>query len=252
MDSTDPDYGRRVIVRPWRWYEMWARQLGEHHRATGVALKLRSGEHIVAAVLSAHLEEMPTEVDAAGGVDLVFGSPPTAAVEIKSLAGAWREHEARVELGGTHEVVAQSWRLMMPALEAAAQKAARQLASKLGPPSGHELKRYAVVFAFAFDFLAVEWANGGPLGSPELPPFGPVEADFVLVVYHPGLVQLWDVAQQRWTTLLAQVEPADVERRVLGPQLDTHHIEEAYLDGAGIGLGDSPFWGAVDSGIIGR
>jgi hypothetical protein len=104
--------GRRVVAT---WYRtLWwavdemAEQLAPEQLRQ---LRVRAGEHLAAILTSAFLHTAPARVDTTGGVDLWFDLPETldrkaeiiparassAAFEIKSLPGEFREVDAGID-----------------------------------------------------------------------------------------------------------------------------------------------------------
>lgn len=131
-------------------------------------LKVRSGEHIAAILLTA-LHSLPVAVDEDGGVDLVFerasaqeawpfGDLVRAAVEVKSLPGKWRKHEYNMRLGDTFHLEIQN---AVEILELGSKKimeAAQALQHKVGPSS---TSRNAFMIIHPMDGLALELVTGG-------------------------------------------------------------------------------------------
>lgn len=171
-------------------------------------LKVRSGEHIAAILLTA-LCSLPAAVDEAGGVDLMFerssaapGSWPfgallRAAVEVKSLPGKWRKAEYTMKLGDTYQVKIQN---AVEILELGSKKimeAAEALRNKVGSSAA---SRNAFMIIHPMDGLALELVSGGPVIGHLLPALKEHAAlDYLWVYWYPGLLSKWSRQDHNWT-----------------------------------------------------
>lgn len=169
-----------------------ARQLA--HMQGAEKLKVRSGEHIAAILLTA-LHSLPVAVDEDGGVDLVFersgaqgawpfGDSVTAAVEVKSLPGKWRKHEYNVRLGDSYQIEIQN---AVEILELASKKimeAADALQHKVGSSA---TSKNVFMIIHPMDGLALELISGGPVIGHLLPALSErVALDCLWVYWYPG------------------------------------------------------------------
>jgi hypothetical protein len=220
-----------------------ARQLAQMQGAE--KLKVRSGEHIAAILLTA-LHSLPVGVDEDGGVDLVFerGSAQTrawpfgeslrAAVEVKSLPGKWRKHEYNMRLGDTYQVKIQN---AFEILELGSKKiieAAEALQHKVGSSS---TSRNAFMIIHPMDALATELISGGPVIGHLLPALNEhVALDYLWVYWYPGLLSKWSRKDRSWTDyLFAETRPNE------SPAEDDIEVaEDVFLEGIGW-TGGSPW-----------
>lgn len=208
-------------------------------------LKVRSGEHIAAILLTA-LHSLPVAVDEDGGVDLVFErssaqTPPwpfgeslSAAVEVKSLPGKWRKHEYTMRLGDTYQVKIQN---ALEILELGSKKiteASEALRHKVGS-SG--VSRNAFLIIHPMDGFASELITGGPVIGHLLPALDErVPLDSLWVFWYPGLLSKWSRMERHWTDyLFAETSPNDPSR---GDAIEA--AEDIFLEGIGW-TGGSPW-----------
>jgi hypothetical protein len=207
-------------------------------------LKVRSGEHIAAILLTA-LHSLPVEVDEDGGVDLVFeragiqaawpfGDSVGAAVEIKSLPGKWRKEEYNMRLGDTYQIEVQN---AVQILELASKKimeAVEALQQKVGASA---TSKNAFMIIHPMDGLAVELISGGPVIGHLLPALDErVALDSLWVYWYPGLLSKWSQKDRNWTEyLFAGASPDE-------PPLedDIEVAEDVFLKGIGW-TGGSPW-----------
>lgn len=207
-------------------------------------LKVRSGEHIAAILLTA-LHSLPVEVDEDGGVDLVFeragmhrawpfGNSVRAAVEVKSLPGKWRKHEYNVRLGETYQVKIQNAFEILELGSKKIMEATQALQHKVVSSS---TSRNAFMIIHPMDGLALELVNGGPVIGHLLPALDErIALDSLWVYWYPGLLSKWSRKDRNWTDYLfaggSPDEPAVED--------DIEVAEDVFLEGIGW-TGGSPW-----------
>ena len=178
-------------------------------------LRVRSGEHIAAILLTAFLLRAPVAIDLDGGVDLLFdlaAQPPEmrsavdlgdlAAFEIKSLPGDYRRHDAQETDPSSavphYTVVRTAEEIMrdaIPSLRSAAEALARKC-----PPSW---SRNVFLVTHPFDHFAVETVTDDMV-APGLKPLSEaadMDLHTVWVLWVPDHLTMWSVAEQRWTEM---------------------------------------------------
>ncbi|MFF1255160.1 hypothetical protein ACFVYC_22035 [Pseudarthrobacter sp. NPDC058329] len=208
-------------------------------------LKVRSGEHI-AAILMTALYLLPVEVDEDGGVDLVFqrtsaqtplwpfGGSLRAAVEVKSLPGKWRKHEYNMRLGDTYQVKIQNAFEILELGSKKIMEAAEALQHKVG---SSDMSRNAFLIIHPMDGFALELITAGPVIGHLLPALDEhVALDYLWVYWYPGLLSKWSRKERHWTDyLFAEISPDD-------PSLDDaiEAAEDIFLEGIGW-TGGSPW-----------
>ncbi|MCD5343249.1 hypothetical protein LR392_13545 [Arthrobacter sp. AK04] len=200
-------------------------------------LKVRSGEHI-AAILMTALYSLPVEVDEDGGVDLVFersgsrsawpfGGSLRAAVEVKSLPGKWRKHEYNVRLGDTYQVKIQNALEILELGSKKVKEASEALQHKVGSSN---MSRNAFLIIHPMDGLALELVSEGPVIGHLLPALDEhVALNYLWVYWYPGLLSKWSRKERNWTDyLFAETSPDD-------PSLDDaiEAAEDIFLEGIG-------------------
>lgn len=141
--------------------------------STAKHLKVRSGEHIAALLLTAILGR-PTEVDTSGGVDLLFCKATSAeytefwpftpkdraAFEIKSLAGGFRYAESRMSIGDEHNVAVRTAADVLSDAASQIMAACDSLTKKCDSSTS----RNVFLLVHLFDAVVVEaFAEPGPI-----------------------------------------------------------------------------------------
>lgn len=173
-------------------------------------LRIRSGEHIAAILLSAQ-HSLPVAVDHNGSVDLLFergaahcGWPfedsESAAVEVKSLPGKWRKYESKVKLGDVYTVQIQSAADILELASGKILEATRALGLKVGSSS---VSKNVFMIIHPMDGLALEFLRGGPVIGHLLPPLNEqVDLDCLWVSWYPNLLSKWSQKDRHWTDYL--------------------------------------------------
>jgi hypothetical protein len=204
------------------------------------ALKIRAGEHLAGLVLTA-FNGPPVSVDTDGGPDFVFerqryprwgwtlGDADVAAVEVKSLPGSYRRHEASEAIGDGFEALVRPVAELLIDCSPLILQAAGALEAKT--PRGWS--RHAFVVAHLFDgFPAEAFELDGMLLAHRLPALSPtVGLDTLWVLFHPVAAAFWAATDCRWTSLLFSVSPADGPPPTDGP--DLQQAEEIFLEAIG-------------------
>lgn len=235
--------GLHVVATPATALVNAARQLVQIQGAE--KLKVRSGEHIAAILLTA-VHSLPVAVDEGGGVDLVFerssaqtrawpfGDSLRAAVEVKSLPGKWRKHEYNMRLGDTYQVKVQSAVRVLELGSKKIMEAAWALQQKVDSSS---TARNAFMIIHPMDGLALELVSGGPVIGHLLPALDArVALDSLWVYWYPGLLSKWSRKDRRWTDYLFGGTSPD-EPPV---EDDIEVAEDVFLEGIGW-TGGSPW-----------
>lgn len=188
----------------------------EHLASIGSAtrhLKVRSGEHIAALLLTAILGR-PTDVDTSGGVDLLFSrassakytelwpfaSKERAAFEIKSLAGGFRHAESRMKIGDHHTVTVRTVADVLSDAGSQITAACDSLAKKCDSTTS----RNVFLLVHLFDAVVIEaFAEPGPIMGHLLTPLSSeIQVDTLWVLWHPDILTMWSQQERTWTDVL--------------------------------------------------
>lgn len=217
-------------------------------------LKVRSGEHLAAILVTSVLATAPRSIDSAGEPDLVFdltnslpgqGVPPGlgfsqvpfADFEVKSLPGEFREFDAEIDraVEAGQEPDGRGFKVTVTSANAVLRnegrdmilKAKRQLDEKSQP--GHSKNIFLV--AHFFDYPTVEFI--GPVMAHLLEPLTDVEGiDSVWVLWAPTHLVVWSVENQQWTDVLfggansGDVAPDHDERFDLFQQIELEFLRQ--------------------------
>jgi len=193
-------------------------------------LKIASGEHLAAVLITAFLGVPPTSADVDGGPDLVFdltssrdfllpltgrGDVQFADFEVKSLPGPARKYSAGIDRALARGQQPRDTEInakvtsaieVMNAARDMISKAADQLARKSSP----QRARNIFLVSHPFDHMYAEITDTfvvhrlAPLI--ELPD----TVDAVWLLAFPVHLVVWSVAEQRWTSLyFAHTEPGE-------------------------------------------
>lgn len=239
--------GHNVVVKSAAALVNAARQLVQIPGAE--KLRIRSGEHLAAILLSAQ-HSLPVAVDDDGGVDLVFerrdahdGWPfedaESAAVEVKSLPGKWRKHESKIKLGDVYEVKIQSSADILELASAKIMEATRALQLKVESSSA---SKNVFMIIHPMDGLALEFLRGGPVIGHLLPPLDKrVPLDCLWVCWYPTMLSKWSQRDRNWTDyLFADANPSEPPR-----DESIEDAEDIFLEGIGWS-GGSPWMMAFE------
>lgn len=175
-------------------------------------LRVRSGEHVAAILLTAFLRRAPAAIDVDGGVDLLFdlAEQPAdmrttvnlgdlAAFEIKSLPGVFRRQDAHARIGDSHLTMLKSAEDIIQSALPSVRSAARSLDRKSEPT----WSRNAFIIVHPFDDLAIEMVNEEILASTLTPLAEASDLGLrtVWVLWVPDHLTMWSVVEERWTEM---------------------------------------------------
>jgi hypothetical protein len=214
------------------------------------SLKVRAGEHLAAILATSFMGVAPFQVDTHGGPDLLFDlsakrkeflpfsqRASTAAFEVKSLPGRFREFESEINRIDARGGDATSRHLMLrtqtarEVLEQARPlltSAQEGLASKVGNSDTTSKNLFLVVHPF--DALAVDLKH--PVLGPLLPDLGYLsDVDSVWVLWAPFRLTVWSREGQGWTDLMFNIiNPDETTSEDLAP---LQEAEIRFLDACG-------------------
>lgn len=196
--------------------------LGERLTAEQLAaLKVRSGEHVGAIVATMLHFEAPIAVDEDGGPDLAF-EPSDAwerpgvevAYEIKSVAGDFREFDARSGDQGAPQKFSATFRTIGDIVGQqfdVVRAADERLAGKVSADSS----RNVILVLHPFDGFPIEIADtlsGLLIGAGMSTSFAETGLDTVtLVVLPPGSIARWPRTLDRWESIVFASDPDNPE-----------------------------------------
>ena len=200
-------------------------------------LSVRSGEHLAAILTTAFLHTAPAEVDTTGGVDLRFDLSDarhrkatilpahalSAAFEVKSLPGEFREFDAGIDRDRARGVdtigrgLDQRVRAANDVLHEAGPWIRRgwdQLRRKTG--SGTSMNVFLVIHPL--DYVTAECLTEPVIGM-YLDPLEDVgDLDTVWVLWAPDHLTVWSYARHEWINLLFDnVNPDETDERTRKP-----------------------------------
>lgn len=196
-------------------------------------LKIPSGEHLAAILVTSFLGAAPRSIDSAGETDLIFEVPQSlsgdtlgrrlglgnaqfADFEIKSLPGRFREHDAAINRaqeagdepdGSVFIATVTSVNTVLRGARDTILRARRQLDKKAKP--GHSKNIFLV--AHFFEHFTVECYESQFIAH-LLEPLGDVVGiDSVWVLWAPTHLVVWSSEHQAWTNLwFENTDPNDV------------------------------------------
>lgn len=202
-------------------------------------LKVRSGEHIAAILLTAVCSSAPTRLDSDGGIDLIFdrsnqqwpfGDLRRAAVEVKSLPGRWRRFEARVQIGQRHDVKIRHAADILQEASSVILDGANALKRKTGP---EPISRSVFLLVHPMDGFAIEAHGDLPIIGHLLPKLSSgVEVDRLWVLWHPHALTMWSQGDGVWTDILFD-QVAHEHSSPGAESFDLGSAEEMLLEGIG-------------------
>lgn len=181
-------------------------------------IKVTSGEHLAAILLTAFLGIAPSEIDNSGGVDFLFELDPDkeiagvfalgsrAAFEVKSLKGGYRRAHAVMErdeqrgistVGRETSVVFQLAKDIILSGFSQLKEAEQQLNKK----APRDSSRNAFLIVHPFEYISVEQATRDIM-APHMPPIpAEVGLDSVWILWFPDHLTVWSHATQDWSEL---------------------------------------------------
>lgn len=220
------------------------------------ALKVRSGEHLAAILLTMFLGTKPVRIDTHGEVDLEFEltqpfehmSPQSGVVafEVKSMPGRFRKFQSELSYARSNGKIDPIERSFSAKVETANQtlgaadlviaKASKSLIGKL--PEG--ASRNVFVVAHSFDHPVAE-AHHLPLLSHVLQRRHFANLDTVWIYWAPNHLTFWSSLKREWIDLL--LTKPDLTRPL--PEWETpltiiQDVEFRFLDALGHQF-ESPF-----------
>ncbi|MFD3332179.1 hypothetical protein ACFWV1_05920 [Streptomyces sp. NPDC058700] len=180
-------------------------------------LKINSGEHLAAILMTAVLGRTPVGVEPAGGPDLVFApveedAEPAVVIEIKSLPGSvpggirkfqadlGRSDDEEAEPVFTTEVVGINDVVQTYAMPQIT-KAAEQLSKKVPPATELDFKVVKQVFivAHVLDHMPKEGLETFGIMAQTLDPLPDLgEIDDVWLLFAPDRLMRWSVGAAKW------------------------------------------------------
>jgi hypothetical protein len=177
-------------------------------------LKIDSGEHLAAILLTAFLGRPPTNIDVDGGIDLIFttaeestlSAQPMAAFEVKSLEGSFRRihSEIRRDEGRGVDARGRGTSVTVRSAEDILRSGVPQLrksAEQLNRKVQGNCSRNAFIVIHPFEHMAAESVN--VFMSPHLPPMpDDINLDSVWVLWVPDHLTMWSRAEQQWTEMM--------------------------------------------------
>lgn len=221
------------------------------------ALKVTSGEHLAALLLTAFVRKAPVALDTDGGVDLVFDVPsnvPTGglfppgqrmAVEVKSVPGPFREVASYIHR--TDDLGAGI--MIKPSSSTDILKGAKSLidaaATKLRDHADAAL-RYAFLVVHPFDQLADDVARHPLAASVLEPPELPDGLDGLFVLWVPDQLTAWSAATDCWWQLIFELFDPDNPPERNDPELAFLQEVESDLMSAMGYRGATPYLFGVD------
>jgi hypothetical protein len=195
-------------------------------------LKVPSGEHLAAILITAFIGTAPRSVDSAGETDLLFkipqslpgdalgqrlglGSKPFADFEVKSLPGGFREYDAAIDRaqkagksadGRAFKATVTSVNAVLREARPTLLKAKRQLDTK----ERSEHSKNIFLIAHFFDHLTVECYEN-KLIAHLLEPLRDLDGiDSVWFLWAPTHLVVWSSEHREWTNLIFDaIDPSD-------------------------------------------
>lgn len=182
-----------------------ARQLAHHPDA--IKLKVASGEHLAGIIFSAFVGKIQA-LDADGGFDFVLnenadrssGDTAETVVEMKSVAGDWRQHLRHIKLGQKYTIQIEDLACVLTDESPRILAAIEQLNLKMSS----EDSRFREVFLAIHPFdrgtsAALSIKPDAWLTAPLPIPKQSLAIDGLWLLLFPSLVARWSRKQQAWT-----------------------------------------------------
>jgi hypothetical protein len=182
-------------------------------------LKVDSGEHLAAILLTAFLNTPPSDIDVKGGIDLLFqlgaadrldGMFPAqsvAAFEVKSLRGESRRFHSEINRDEKRGVVARGRGTSVTIKSAkdiftSGLPELRRSADQLDRKVQAGFSRNAFLIVHSFEHMAAE-AVSSIVMSPHLPPVPTgIDLDSVWVLWVPDHLTMRSPAEQQWIEMM--------------------------------------------------
>jgi hypothetical protein len=220
--------------------------------ATTQQLKVASGEHLAAILLTAFVLAAPSAVDTTGEVDLVFvvdteRSIPdrvavgeVVAVEVKSVAGRFRKFNGWTDRAGS-EALGAEVTVQVRSADTILSDAApliNRMAMKLESVCANH--RYGFMVVHPFEQFAAEIISEPVLAGVLQPLVLPQPLDGLWVLWWPDQVTAWSQTEHCWYQMFFDAVSSDDDTECSGPLDALRETEEAFLSGIGFTEG-SPF-----------
>lgn len=263
MPDGDLSGGRVIAIAPQtlRWAaDQLVETLGPE---TLKKLKVRAGEHLAALLTTTFLLTPPTGIDAKGGADLWLdlsgraadGMNPapilpdgtmSAAFEIKSLPGPFREYDSSIDRDRARGVNTIGRNLKTPVQAAndvlrEAKPVLRRARDQLHRKTSAETSRNIFLVMHLFDHFVAECMQ--PVLGPLLDPLLDIEGvDTMWVLWPLEHLTVWSNEQRAWTDLLFNIV-ADPEAETASDEDELDALQDAedyYLSRIGH-AGGSPY-----------
>ncbi|GAA1619024.1 hypothetical protein GCM10009733_014220 [Nonomuraea maheshkhaliensis] len=222
VDVGEEMHGSPVIAI-WHRTVGWAsRELAALDPNTVSHLKVRSGEHLAAILISSFMYRMPIEVDVDGGVDLLYSladleqdgfrelfpeGMDRAAFEIKSLGSGYRTMDSTIDRvsarGGNPAGLSISVEVKAAAdILAEADVLLRRACDGLATKTDEASSQNAFLVIHPFDNFALETYEHQVIG-PFLPDMRSYDGlDSIWVLWVPDHLSVWSKRLGGWTDLI--------------------------------------------------
>lgn len=242
MAGADDLSGGHVIAISHRTVRWAVDQLLGLGTSTLAHLKIRSGEHLAAILLTAFIGSAPRSVDTGGEVDLLFelgaldgrhellGSLPLASFEVKSIAGPFREVDSRIDRMSDSGVDARGLGVSVKVERADeilidARPLLRKAEARLSVKVGDAVSKHAFLIVHPFDRFALE-AVTHPIVAPLLEPLPDVtRLDTVWVLWVPDHLTMWSRNKSVWTEMFFRAATKD--EVIHGPHAELSVLQDA-------------------------
>lgn len=230
-------------------------------------LKVRAGEHLAALLTTTFLRTPPTGIDADGGADLWFDlsrrpgdwkkplpilpdGTASAAFEIKSMPGPFREYDSSIDRDQARGVDAtgRSLETRVKAADDVLREAGPVLLrarDQLHRKTSAKTSRNIFLVMHLFDHFTAECMQ--PILGPLLDPLPDIDhVDTVWVLWPLEHLTVWSNEQRAWTDLLFNVGGPEAEKAP--DEMDAlQDAEDYYLARVGH-VGRSPYLFKISAG----
>ncbi|WP_433792703.1 hypothetical protein [Actinoplanes sp. CA-252034] len=218
--SDDSSIGTHVVAISARQLGVAVDQLRSIDSDRLLKLRVKSGEHLAAILLTAFLGAPPVEMDEDGGMDFVFqldlnddmrrvfSGRPRVAFEAKSLVGDFRRKFSQMEeidrsggssIGMGTSVVVQYARDIIEAGLPQLRRCVDQFDRK---SVGADCSRNSFLIVHPFESFALETITSTFMAPhmPEIPP--DINLDTVWVLWVPDHLTMWSRQERQWSELI--------------------------------------------------
>jgi hypothetical protein len=259
MDVGEEMHGSPAIAIWHRTVEWASRELAALDSNKAAHLKVRSGEHLAAILVSSFLYRMPIEVDVDGGVDLLYSLAELkqdgvrklfpegmnrAAFEVKSLGSSFRTMDSTIDritarggnpVGLSTSVTTRHAADILADADALLRRAYDGLAAKTDAASS----KNAFLVIHPFDHFAIETYEQLAIG-PFLPDMTSYDGlDSIWVLWVPDHLSAWSKRLGGWIDLIFTAANPDEDYE---PRLSVlQDAESVFLEAIGHREG-SPYY----------